>query len=60
MHAVTCLPAVTGAWQVLGGGALYGQTAIYPLKKNLIDGADMIDKSLRELDQSRLGPILTE
>ncbi len=59
MHAVTCLPGVTGAWQHLGGGALYGQTAMYPLKKNLIEGADMIDKSLRELDQSRLGPILT-
>ncbi|MEO8204443.1 MAG: molybdopterin-dependent oxidoreductase, partial [Betaproteobacteria bacterium] len=25
----------------------------------LIEGADMVDKSLRELDQSRLGPILT-
>ncbi len=59
MHAVTCLPAVTGAWQVKGGGALYGQTAIYPLKKTLIDGTDMIDLSVRELDQSRLGPILT-
>jgi anaerobic selenocysteine-containing dehydrogenase len=59
MHAVTCLPAVTGAWQVLGGGALYGQAALYPLKKNLIDAADLVDTSLRELDQSRLGPILT-
>ena len=59
MHAVTCLPAVTGAWQVLGGGALYGQAALYPLKKNLIDAADLVDASLRELDQSRLGPILT-
>ena len=59
MHAVTCLPAVTGAWQVLGGGALYGQTAIYPLKKNLIDASELIDPSVRELDQSRLGAILT-
>jgi len=59
MHAVTCLPAVTGAWQVLGGGALYGQAALYPLRKNLIDAADLVDPSLRELDQSRLGAILT-
>ncbi len=28
MHAVTCLPAVTGAWQYPGGGALYGYTGI--------------------------------
>jgi anaerobic selenocysteine-containing dehydrogenase len=59
MHAVSCLPAVSGAWQVLGGGALYGQTAIYPLKKNLIDASELIDPSVRELDQSRLGSILT-
>ena len=58
MHAVTCLPAVTGAWAHLGGGAVYGHTALYPLKRGLIEGADMIDRSLRELDQSRLGPIL--
>jgi anaerobic selenocysteine-containing dehydrogenase len=33
MHAVSCLPAVTGAWQHKGGGALYGHTGIYPLDK---------------------------
>lgn len=58
MHAVTCLPAVTGAWQKLGGGALYGHQAVYPLDKSLIEGTDVEDKSLRALDQSRLGPIL--
>ena len=31
VHAVTCLPTViTGAWQHEGGGALYGQTQLYP------------------------------
>jgi len=59
MHAVSCLPAVTGAWQYPGGGALYGQTALYPLDRTLIEGLDRVDPSLRELDQSRLGPILT-
>jgi len=59
MHAVTCLPAVTGAWQHKGGGALYGHTGIYPLDRTLIEGLDMKDTSVRELDQSRLGPILT-
>ena len=59
MHAVTCLPAVTGAWKHKGGGALYGHTGMYPIKKTLIEGLDMVDPSLRELDQSRLGPILT-
>ena len=59
MHAATCLPAVTGAWQHPGGGALYGHTGIYPLDRSLIEGLDVMDRSVRELDQSRLGPILT-
>ena len=59
MHAATCLPAVTGAWQHPGGGALYGHTGIYPLDRSLIEGLDVVDRSVRELDQSRLGPILT-
>lgn len=58
MHAVTCLPTVTGAWQHKGGGGLYGHTAVYPLDKTLIEGLDVEDTSLRALDQSRLGPIL--
>ncbi|MEZ5659451.1 MAG: molybdopterin-dependent oxidoreductase [Burkholderiaceae bacterium] len=58
MHAVSCLPAVTGAWQVPGGGAMFGQTQIYPLNRSLIEGLDVVDTSLRWLDQSRLGPIL--
>jgi anaerobic selenocysteine-containing dehydrogenase len=58
MHAVSCLPAVTGAWKVKGGGALYGHTGMYPISKALIEGTEMIDRTIRELDQSRLGPIL--
>ena len=58
MHTVTCLPAVTGAWQHEGGGALYGGAALYPLDKTVIEGLDHLDTSVRLLDQSRLGPIL--
>ena len=58
MHAVSCLPAVTGAWKYAGGGALYGQTGIYPLDKTLIMGLDALDRSVRMLDQSRIGPVL--
>ncbi len=59
MHAVTCLPAVTGAWQHEGGGALYSNRALFKLDKTLIEGLDVRDRSVRLLDQSRLGPILT-
>ena len=58
VQAVTCLPSVTGAWQYEGGGALYGQTELYPLDRSLIEGHDARDPAVRILDQSRLGPIL--
>jgi anaerobic selenocysteine-containing dehydrogenase len=59
VHAVSCLPAVSGAWQVEGGGALWGNGAIYHLDKTLIEGLDARDRSVRKLDQSRFGPVLT-
>ena len=59
MHAVVSLAAVSGAWQRKGGGALYGHASLYPIDKTLIEGLDLIDPATRELDQSRLGPILT-
>ncbi|MEX2200025.1 MAG: molybdopterin-dependent oxidoreductase, partial [Dongiaceae bacterium] len=59
MHAVACLPAVTGAWQVKGGGALYANTAIYHLNRSVIEGHALIDPSIRIMDQSRIGPVLT-
>jgi anaerobic selenocysteine-containing dehydrogenase len=59
MHAVSCLPAVTGAWRHRGGGALYANTGIYKLKRTLIEGLDIELPGARQLDQSRLGPVLT-
>ncbi len=58
-HAVSCLPAVTGAWQYKGGGALYSNRSLYELDRSLIEGRDKLDPSIRLLDQSRLGPVLT-
>jgi anaerobic selenocysteine-containing dehydrogenase len=58
VHAVTCLPSVTGAWRHRGGGALYGQTEIYPIDRTLIEGRDALAKDVRLFDQSRIGPIL--
>jgi anaerobic selenocysteine-containing dehydrogenase len=59
MHAVTCIPAVTGAWSVEGGGALHSNSGLYTLDKTLIEGLDARDMSVRALDQSRVGSILT-
>jgi anaerobic selenocysteine-containing dehydrogenase len=59
MHAASCLPAVTGAWQYEGGGALYGNGTIYSFDKTLIEGLDRLDPSVRILDQAQIGAILT-
>lgn len=58
-HAVSCLPALTGAWQHEGGGALWGNGWIYHLDKTLIEGLDLQDPGVRQLDQSRFGPVMT-
>jgi anaerobic selenocysteine-containing dehydrogenase len=58
MHAASCLPAVTGAWQHRGGGALYSNSGIYRWDKTLIEGLDAVGPGIRQLDQSRIGPVL--
>jgi anaerobic selenocysteine-containing dehydrogenase len=58
MHAVTCIPTVTGAWAHEGGGAFFGNNAIYHWDKSMIEGLDVKDPDVRMLDQSRIGPVL--
>ena len=43
MHAASCLPVVTGAWQHPGGGALYNQGDLYHWDKTNIEGLDLLD-----------------
>jgi len=59
MHAVSCLPSITGAWQYEGGGASFRQAEIYALDRRLIDGSELRDSSVRMLDQCRMGAVLT-
>ena len=59
MHAALCIPAVTGAWQHHGGGAFHTNGAIYRWDKTLIEGTDVKDPTVRTLDMSRIGPVLT-
>ncbi len=57
MHAVTSIPAVTGAWQYEGGGALHSNSGMYKWNKTLIEGRDVASRT-RVMDQSRIGEIL--
>lgn len=59
MHAALCIPAVTGAWQYEGGGAFFNNGAIWKFDKSVIEGTEAIDPKVRQLDQSKIGRILT-
>lgn len=59
VHAATCLPAVTGAWQHPSGGALFGNAGLYGIDQTVIKGLDVVDPKVRELDLSRIGDVLT-
>src|SRR6478735_6281841 len=59
MHAALCVPTVTGAWQYEGGGAFHSNSGIYQWRKSLIEGLDVRDPRIRQLDQSQIGRVLT-
>ena len=58
MHAVSCLPALTGAWAHPGGGALYGNGGIYGLQTDFLRGLDGAVAPARQLDMGRIGAVL--
>jgi anaerobic selenocysteine-containing dehydrogenase len=59
MHAASCIAAVTGAWRHEGGGAFHNNGAIYHWNKHLIEAHDALDPTIRRLDQSQIGRVLT-
>jgi len=58
MHAAASIPAVTGAWKYEGGGAFHNNGAIFHWNKTMLEGLDVVDPSVRLLDQSRIGAVL--
>lgn len=59
MHAASCIAAVTGSWQYEGGGAFHSNSGIFKLNQEVLEGTRMRDPSIRYLDHSRIGPVLT-
>ncbi|WP_333826070.1 molybdopterin oxidoreductase family protein [Pinisolibacter sp.] len=59
MHAASCVPVVAGSWRHEGGGAFHNNGAIFRTDKTLVEGTDLRDRSVRRLDQSRIGAVLT-
>jgi anaerobic selenocysteine-containing dehydrogenase len=59
MHAASCIASVTGSWKYEGGGAFHNNGDIFKWNKSLIEGTDLRDPSIRMLDMSRIGHVLT-
>ncbi|MDN2564997.1 molybdopterin oxidoreductase family protein [Aquibium sp. A9E412] len=59
MHAAASIAAVTGAWQHEGGGAFHSNSGIFGLDKSELEGHALRDPSVRWLDQSQIGRVLT-
>ena len=59
IHAVSCLPALTGAWKYKGGGALLSTGGSFHIDDTLIMGLDQSASKARVLDMSEIGRVLT-
>lgn len=58
MHAAASIGAVTGCWQLEGGGVFHNNGAIYELNKQMIEAPELAQPGIRALDQSLIGRIL--
>jgi len=59
VRALSCLPALVGAWRRPGGGLLQMPVWAFPLKWDVLLRPDLIRPGTRVINQWRLGPALT-
>ena len=59
MHAAASIATVLGAWKHEGGGAFHSNSDIFRLDTSEIKGTGLADTSIRHLDQSKIGRVLT-
>jgi len=58
VHAVSCLPAITGAWQYPGGGATQSLSGVFAVSQTLTQALDL-PHTARVLDMCEIGAVLT-
>src|SRR5215510_5993403 len=59
VRALTCLPALVGAWRHVGGGILQLPLWAFPLKWDVLSRPDLIRQGTRVVNQFQLGSALT-
>jgi anaerobic selenocysteine-containing dehydrogenase len=60
VRAISCLPALTGAWRYAGGGVLLSTSGTFALNEAALQRPDLIRGNPRTINMSRLGEALTE
>ncbi len=58
VRTVACLPAVTGAWRDVGGGALLSTSGTFPVRTDALERPDLSPPGTRTLNMSLLGRLL--
>jgi anaerobic selenocysteine-containing dehydrogenase len=60
VRAISCLPALTGAWRDAGGGVLLSTSGTFAFNDAAVQRPDLIRGNPRTINMSRLGEALTE
>jgi anaerobic selenocysteine-containing dehydrogenase len=58
VRTITCLPAVIGAWQQIGGGALLSTSMMYPFNSAGLERPDLIPPGTRTINMVQLAEAL--
>lgn len=60
VRALSCIPAITGAWRHAGGGILLSTSGAFPFNNSALERPDLIPTGTRAINMSRLGEALTD
>ncbi|MBM3995041.1 MAG: molybdopterin oxidoreductase family protein [Planctomycetes bacterium] len=58
VRAIICLPAITGAWRDVGGGALLSTSKLYPFDNNYLERPDLVPPGTRTINMTQLAEAL--
>lgn len=58
VRAITCLPAVIGAWRLVGGGGLLSTSKCYPFDTVALERPDLIPSGTRTINMCQLAEAL--
>jgi anaerobic selenocysteine-containing dehydrogenase len=60
VRTIACLPALVGAWRHPGGGILLSTSGTFPVRGDVLEGAELIRPGTRTLNMSEIGRILND